>query len=167
MKVAVFKDRVKLNVFAGNGGNGLSTFRREKHVPRGGPDGGDGGRGAHVYLRASSDEDSLLSLYFRPHQKAEHGGRGGKQRCHGKNGADLYLLVPCGTVVRDFETEEYIGEVVEDGDELMIAQGGKGGLGNIHFVTSTHQAPREFTEGVPGEVLFRCYVATDGALRKP
>jgi Obg family GTPase CgtA len=151
MKSVVFKDRVKVTVMAGNGGDGLATFRREKFVPRGGPNGGDGGRGGHVILVASKDQDSLLPLYFRPLQKAEHGGRGGTQRCHGKNGADLRILVPRGTVARMFDSGEPIGEVLEDGQELVVARGGKGGLGNCHFVTSSHQAPTECTEGIPGE----------------
>lgn len=151
MKSVVFKDRVKLTVVAGNGGDGASMFRREKFVPHGGPSGGDGGRGGHVVLRASKDQDSLLPLYFRPLQKAEHGGRGGRQRCHGKNGQDLVIPVPCGTVAKVFETGESIGEVLEDGQELQVAKGGDGGLGNCHFVTPSHRAPTEFTEGTPGE----------------
>lgn len=151
MKTTVFKDRVKLTAIAGNGGDGSASFRREKFVPRGGPDGGDGARGGHVTLRASKDVDSLLPVYFRPYQKAEHGGRGGGQKCTGKRGEDLYVIVPCGTVATVFETGEIIGEVVADGDELRVASGGNGGLGNCHFATSSHQAPREFTEGTPGE----------------
>jgi GTP-binding protein len=151
VKSVVFKDRVKVTVVAGNGGDGMATFRREKYVPRGGPDGGDGGRGGHVILVASKDVDSLHPLYFQPLQRAEHGGRGGTQRCHGRNGQDLRIPVPCGTVARLFDGEDWLGEVVEPEDEFMVARGGKGGLGNCHFVSSTHQAPREFTEGEAGE----------------
>lgn len=151
MKSVVFKDRVKITAVAGNGGDGVATFRREKYVPRGGPDGGDGGRGGDVVLVASKDLDSLLPLYFQPLQRAAHGGRGGTQRCHGRNGDDRRVTVPCGTVARRADTGEWIGEVIADGDELTVARGGQGGLGNCHFVTSTHQAPRECTEGQAGE----------------
>jgi len=140
-----------MTAIAGNGGNGSASFRREKFVPRGGPDGGDGARGGHVILKASKDVDSLLPVYFRPYQKAKDGGHGGTKKCTGKRGEDLYVIVPCGTVAKVSETEDIIGEVVSDGDELRVARGGRGGLGNCHFVTSSHQAPREFTEGTPGE----------------
>ncbi|MBU0676668.1 MAG: GTPase ObgE [Verrucomicrobia bacterium] len=151
MKTITFKDRVKLYVRAGNGGNGISSFRREKFVPKGGPDGGDGGHGGSVYMMADKNTDSLLDLYYRPHQKAQHGepGRGKKQ--HGKTGADLTIKVPCGTIACDFESGEWIGEVIEEGDRLLLAQGGKGGLGNCHFTSSTHQSPTEFTPGTEGE----------------
>lgn len=142
---------MKITAFAGNGGNGLSSFRREKFVPFGGPDGGDGGRGGHVLLRADVNVDSLQPLYFKPLQRAGHGGRGGKQRAHGRNGEDLVVPVPCGTEAFDFATGDIIGEVVADGEELYVAQGGKGGIGNCHFSSSTHQAPTEFTNGELGE----------------
>ena len=151
MKPVVFKDRVKLEVVAGNGGDGMASFRREKFVPRGGPDGGDGGRGGHVFFQASKDVDSLLPLYFRPQQRAGHGGRGGTQRRHGRNGQDLVIPVPCGTIACLYETDTPVGEVIADGDRLRVARGGKGGVGNCRFVTSTHQAPTEFTEGEEGE----------------
>ena len=142
---------MKITAFAGNGGNGLSSFRREKFVPFGGPDGGDGGRGGHVLLRADVNVDSLQPLYFKPLQRAGHGGRGGKQRAHGRNGEDLVVPVPCGTEAFDFETGDIIGEVVGDGEELYVSRGGKGGIGNCHFTSSTHQAPTEFTDGALGE----------------
>ena len=151
MKTVVFKDRVILNVIAGSGGDGLSSFRREKYVPRGGPDGGDGGRGGHVILEASKDVDSLLPLYFRPHQKAEPGGRGGKQRAHGRNGQDRVIAVPCGTIAYDEASGDLIGEVLEHGDRLRIARGGRGGKGNCHWVTATNQAPTDSTAGTAGE----------------
>ena len=150
-KTAVFKDKVKLYVFAGHGGDGCSSFRREKFVPKGGPDGGDGGHGGHVFIQADKDTDSLLPLYFRPHQKAEHGVRGKGKKMHGKRGADLIVKVPCGTEVYAFDSEKFLGEVIEDGENLRIAKGGKGGLGNVHFMTSSYQAPREFTPGGKGE----------------
>ncbi len=152
MKTITFKDRVRLYVSAGNGGDGCVAFRREKYVPRGGPSGGDGGHGGSVYIKASANADSLLDLYYKPHQRAEHGGKGQNKDRHGKSGEDLILKVPCGTVALNHETGDRIGEVIEDDDTLLLAQGGRGGLGNIHFATSSHQAPRESTPGTPGEV---------------
>ncbi len=150
-KAVTFKDRVKVFISSGKGGNGCVSFRREKFIPKGGPDGGDGGRGGHVYLKTDKNEDSLLPLYFEPHQRAAHGGPGTGKRCHGKNGGDIYIKVPLGTTCIDADTEEFVGELLEDGEELLVASGGKGGLGNCHFVTSSHQAPRESTPGEPGE----------------
>ena len=151
MKPIVFKDRVKVQISAGNGGDGAATFRREKYVPRGGPSGGDGGRGGHVIFRASKDQDSLLPLYFRPLQRAEHGGRGLSKEMHGRNGPDLVIPVPCGTVISLHDSKAILGEVVNDGDEFLAARGGRGGLGNVHFKTSSHRAPTEFTHGESGE----------------
>lgn len=151
MKGRKFIDRVRIDVTAGNGGNGIASFRREKYVPKGGPDGGDGGRGGHVFLRADAQTDSLIHLYYQPVRRAENGGDGRHKGCHGKNGEDLYLKVPLGTEVTDAETEEWVGELLKENEDMMIARGGKGGLGNIHFKTSTHQAPRECTPGEPGD----------------
>ena len=151
MKPVLFKDKVKVTVAAGNGGDGAATFRREKFVPRGGPDGGDGGRGGHVLLQASKDMDSLLPLYFSPLQRASHGKRGLGKRQHGRNGKDLHVKVPCGTEVRLWDSKEWIGELIEDGDELRVAKGGQGGLGNCHFASATHQAPTKQTDGEEGE----------------
>ena len=151
MKTVVFKDRVVIHAIAGNGGDGMASFRREKYVPLGGPDGGDGGRGGHVILQASHDVDSLLPLYFQPHQKAEHGGRGGRQRAHGKNGEDRLIAVPCGTIVTEKESGARVGEVVNHEETLHMVCGGKGGKGNCHYVTSSNRAPSEFKEGQPGE----------------
>jgi len=119
-------------------------------VPRGGPDGGDGARGGHVYIRAAENVDSLIALYYKPMQRADHGGKGEGGQRHGRNGEDLVLPVPPGTEVYS-EDEELIGEVLEIGGQLMLARGGEGGKGNIHFKTSTHQTPRECTPGTPGE----------------
>ncbi len=152
MKPTTFVDQVRIQVFAGNGGNGAATFRREKYIPHGGPDGGDGGDGGSVWLRASKDAASLLDLHFAPIVRAEHGEKGRSKQQYGHGGEDKDAIVPVGTEVRDFETGEFLGEVLADGDRLKVAQGGKGGLGNMHFQTSTHQAPTEFTEGVPGEI---------------
>ncbi len=154
MTTRTFVDRVKVNISAGDGGDGCVAFRREKYVPKGGPAGGNGGHGGSVYILASNDIDSLIDLYYQPHQRAEHGVPGqGKQR-HGKGGRDLHIPVPCGTVVKSVDSGEVVGEVVEDGDSLLIARGGKGGWGNMRFTSSTHQAPRESTPGEKGEV--RC-----------
>jgi len=151
MKAPTFIDRVELHVQAGHGGDGVATFRRERFIPRGGPDGGDGGGGGSVILRADKNVDSLRALFFQPHQRAEHGGPGRKRQCTGKKGKDRIVPVPCGTVVRDAESGEWVGELLSDGDMLRVAKGGRGGLGNMHFKSSTHQAPRECTPGERGE----------------
>lgn len=151
MKHVVFKDQVQLQVRSGKGGDGVASFRREKFIPHGGPDGGDGGYGGNVILKGNSNEDSLLSLYYQPHQRAEHGQDGHGQRKHGRSGKDKVIQVPCGTVVRDMETEEVLGEVIEHEQELVVARGGKGGVGNVHFKSSTNQTPRKCTQGEPVE----------------
>ena len=151
MKHVVFKDRVKLYIRAGNGGNGCVSFRREKYIPRGGPDGGDGGHGGSVVLRCDANEDSLLSLYYKPHQRAKHAQHGMGSNCHGRNSPDCIVKVAPGTVVTAVGTDDFLGELLDDGDELVVAKGGRGGIGNIHFKTSTNQAPREFTEGTLAE----------------
>ncbi len=140
-----------VQVRAGKGGDGSSSFRREACVPEGGPDGGDGGRGGHVIFYGSHDVDSLIALYFAPLLFAEDGVAGRGQKMHGRTGNDLYVPVPCGTSVFDAETGALAADVVEDGQEVVIARGGKGGLGNVHFKTSTHQVPTEHTPGEPGE----------------
>jgi len=139
-----------MHIASGDGGNGVVSFRREKFVERGGPDGGDGGRGGHVILRADAQVSSLERWYFQPHQRAEAGGKGSGARKHGRNGEDLVLDVPPGTEAVDEEAGA-LGEVLEAGETLMLARGGKGGLGNVHFKTSTHQTPRECTPGEEGE----------------
>lgn len=151
MKAITFVDRVRVYVYAGDGGNGCSSFRREKYVDKGGPDGGDGGRGGSVYLVASKDQASLLDLYYEPHQRAERGEHGRGKQCNGRAGRDRYVSVPCGTQVYDETTGEFLGEVINDGDTLLVARGGRGGLGNMHFATPSHRAPREHTPGEEGE----------------
>lgn len=151
MKHVVFKDRVKLYINAGNGGNGCISFRREKYVPRGGPDGGDGGHGGSVILRCDNNEDSLLPLYYQPHQRAKNAQHGLGSDCHGRNTEDCIVKVAPGTVVFDAETDESLGELVNHGDEIVVAKGGHGGLGNVRFKSATNQAPRQFTEGTLGE----------------
>jgi GTP-binding protein len=136
---------------AGSGGNGCLAFRREKYIAKGGPDGGDGGRGGHVILRVDPNTDSLISLFFNPEQRAEKGQHGMGKRMHGRNGEDLVVLVPCGTEVRDASNGQLLCDLVEPGAEMIIAKGGRGGLGNPHWQTSTHQTPYEHTDGEPGE----------------
>jgi len=147
-----FIETAKVKLSAGKGGNGCRSFRREKYVPRGGPDGGDGGRGANIILRADKNVDSLLAFYYRPEHRAPDGGPGRGKKMHGKNGADLVLPVPCGTVVSDLETGEILSDLTFDGDQTVIAHGGKGGMGNCHWLTSTHRAPEEHTPGEAGEI---------------
>lgn len=146
----MFYDHVKIQVKAGNGGNGSSHFRREKFIPFGGPDGGDGGRGGSVYLEATSSTNTLIDYRYSSHFKAEAGENGSRQRMHGAKGADVTLKVPCGTIVRDAVSNEQIADLVEDGQSVMVARGGRGGLGNVHFATATNQAPHEAQKGEPG-----------------
>jgi GTP-binding protein len=147
---AMFLDRVKIWARAGDGGDGAATFRREAHVPRGGPDGGDGGRGGSVYLAVDAGQTTLRDFQAKRHFKATPGGRGEGSRRHGKAGDDLILTVPPGTGVYDDESGELIADLVAVGQRAMIARGGRGGLGNTHFKSSTHQAPRHAQKGEPG-----------------
>jgi GTP-binding protein len=146
-----FVETAGADILAGCGGNGSASFRREKYVPFGGPDGGDGGRGGHIILQADPNVDSLIALYYQPRQHAEDGGKGMGKKQHGRSGQDLVLKVPCGTVVRDETTGEILGDLITPGEQLMVARGGKGGLGNCHWKTSIHQAPLEHTKGEAGE----------------
>ena len=147
----MFLDRVRIFVNAGNGGDGAATFRREAHVPRGGPDGGDGGRGGSIYLTVDPGETSLRDYRHAHHFKGTPGGRGSGQRQHGKAGHDLILKVPPGTSIFEDESGGLLGDLVAEQQTLMVARGGKGGLGNVHFATSTHQTPRHAQRGEPGE----------------
>ena len=147
----MFLDRVKIWVHAGAGGDGAATFRREAHVPRGGPDGGDGGRGGSIILRVDAGQTTLRDFQHRHHFKATPGGGGTRARRHGKAGDDLILEVPPGTAVFDDESDALIADLVAVGQEAMVARGGRGGLGNTHFKTSTHQAPKHAQKGEPGE----------------
>ena len=151
MKGFKFVETAGADILAGCGGNGCASFRREKYVPFGGPDGGDGGRGGHIILQADPNVDSLIALYYQPRQHAEDGGKGAGQKRHGRNGQDLVLKVPCGTIVRDETTGEILGDLITPGEQRMVACGGKGGLGNCHWKTSIHQAPLEHTKGEAGE----------------
>src|SRR5579884_736434 len=147
----MFYDHTKIFVKAGNGGDGSVHFRREKFVPRGGPDGGDGGRGGSVYIEATTSLNTLIDYRYHQHFKAENGGAGARQKMHGAKGDDVVLRVPCGTIIRDAETQELVADLIEPGQRVMVARGGRGGLGNVHFATATHQAPREAQRGEPGE----------------
>jgi GTP-binding protein len=151
MKTRKFIDRALLHAKAGNGGDGAVSFRREKFVPRGGPDGGDGGNGADIILRADGEVDSLVDIYFAPHRRAKHGGNGSGQRKHGRSGPDMIINVPLGTEIWDAETDVLLCDLIDQEQCFTIANGGKGGRGNVHWKSSTHQAPTQRTEGVPGE----------------
>lgn len=147
----MFVDRVLVKVEAGTGGSGQTSFRREKYVPMGGPDGGDGGRGGDVIVRADRNLTTLLDYTYRDAWKAERGQHGEGSNRTGRSGEDIVLPVPPGTVVRDAETRELIGEVMDHGDTLLVAKGGRGGKGNAFFVTATHQSPREWQPGEEGQ----------------
>ncbi len=145
-----FVDYVKIFCQSGNGGKGSMHFRREKYIPKGGPDGGDGGRGGHVILRGNRNLWTLLHLRYAKHVKADHGTDGSGANKKGANGADVFIDVPLGTIIRDAETGEIEGEVTADGQELIVMEGGMGGLGNTNFKTSTNQAPTYSQPGIPG-----------------
>ena len=147
----MFVDRAKVVVQAGKGGNGCISFRREKFVPRGGPDGGDGGDGGSVIFRATRHEQSLVTLRFNQHWRAKSGMPGQGKGRHGHRGRDCIVPVPQGTLVYDAETEQLLADLVEDGQECVVAAGGEGGKGNKRFVSSTNRAPRMATDGKPGE----------------
>jgi GTP-binding protein len=146
-----FIDRVRIRVQAGSGGSGISSFRREKFAPMGGPDGGDGGRGGDVIMKGDANLATLLDYSYRDKWNAESGKHGSGNNKSGASGADVILPVPPGTVVKDAETGALIGEVVADGETVTIARGGRGGKGNTFFATSTRQAPREYQPGEDGE----------------
>jgi GTP-binding protein len=147
----MFLDQVKIWVKAGGGGAGASTFRREAHVPRGGPDGGDGGRGGSIHVRVDAGQTALRDFQHKHHFRATPGGNGTRARRHGKAGDDLILAVPPGTAIFDDASGELVADLVAVGQEAMVARGGRGGLGNTHFATSTHQAPKHAQKGEPGE----------------
>jgi GTP-binding protein len=145
-----FIDYVKLYVRSGNGGAGSVHFRREKFVPKGGPDGGDGGRGGHIILRGNAQMWTLIHLRYRKHIKADHGGAGEGANRSGANGEDIILEVPIGTIAKDAETGEVLLEILKDGEERILLPGGMGGLGNSNFKTPTNQAPRYAQPGIEG-----------------
>ncbi len=147
-----FIDEAKVTVKAGDGGNGIISFRREKYVPKGGPDGGDGGDGGDVYVLADDNTNTLVDYRFTRRYDAKRGENGSSRNCSGKGADDIYLVVPIGTTIIDMETDEVIGDLTEKGQELLVAKGGEGGLGNTHFKSSTNQAPRKCTKGTAGEL---------------
>ena len=146
-----FFDEARIEVYAGDGGNGVATFRREKYIPKGGPSGGDGGRGGSVYAVADRNLNTLIDYRYTRSFRADRGENGGSRDCYGKGGDDITLRFPVGTVIKDLETDELIADLDEDGKTVLIAQGGRGGLGNIHFKSSTNRAPRQSTSGIEGE----------------
>ncbi|MBJ2173839.1 GTPase ObgE [Aureibaculum sp. A20] len=146
-----FVDYIKIHAASGNGGKGSVHLHREKFIQKGGPDGGDGGRGGHIIVRGNKNMWTLVHLKFKKHFKAEHGGGGSKSRSTGKDGDDVYIDVPLGTILKDGETQEIIFEITEDGEEQVLVEGGMGGRGNWHFKTSTNQTPRYAQPGVEGE----------------
>ena len=151
MREGNFIDYVKLHVTSGKGGRGSAHLHREKYIDKGGPDGGDGGRGGHVIICGDKNLWTLFEFNFKRHIRAGHGENGGKQRSTGRDGEDKYINVPLGTVIRDTDTQEVIAEIIEEGQEYIIAKGGLGGRGNWHFKTSTNQTPRYAQPGIEGE----------------
>ncbi|WP_421801686.1 GTPase ObgE [Flagellimonas sp.] len=146
-----FVDYVKVHISSGNGGKGSAHLRREKYVAKGGPDGGDGGRGGHVIVKGNKNLWTLVHFKFKKHFKAGHGEHGSKSRSTGADGEDVYMEVPLGTVIRDTETNEILFEITEDGEEKIVLEGGMGGLGNWHFKSSTNQTPRYAQPGIKGQ----------------
>lgn len=148
-----FVDYVKIHCRSGKGGRGSAHLRHAKYQPNGGPDGGDGGNGGSVYLRGNHNYWTLLHLKFQRHVFAEHGGDGGRDKCHGKDGQDQYIDVPCGTVVYNAETGKYVCDVTYDGQKVLLLKGGRGGLGNFQFRSATNQTPRFAQPGEPMEEM--------------
>jgi GTP-binding protein len=163
----MFVDRVTLFVKGGDGGRGMCSFRREKYVPKGGPDGGDGGDGGSVILHAVAGTDSLAQIVHQKHWRAADGGRGGTALCHGKRGEDLIIPVPPGTLVLDRDRGHLLRDLTVHGDEVNVARGGRGGRGNKAFATATNRAPREYQPGTPGEerwIVLELKVIADAGL---
>ena len=146
-----FIDEALIEVHAGKGGDGLASFRREKYVPRGGPDGGDGGRGGTIWGVADRNINTLIDYRYARIHRAKNGEKGQGSDCYGRSAPDIVLRMPVGTVVTDAETGETIADLAHDGDRALLAKGGKGGIGNLHFKSSTNRAPRQFTRGEEGE----------------
>ncbi|MCJ7467675.1 MAG: GTPase ObgE [Maribacter sp.] len=146
-----FVDYVKVYAQSGNGGKGSAHLHREKYITKGGPDGGDGGRGGHIIVRGNKNLWTLIGFKFKKHFRAEHAEHGSKNRSTGADGEDVYMDVPLGTVIKDFETNEVLFEITEDGEEKILLEGGMGGQGNWHFRSSTNQTPRYAQPGMPGQ----------------
>ena len=149
----MFIDYTKIFIKSGDGGNGCISFRREKYVPKGGPNGGDGGKGGDIVFRASAQLNTLVDFTYKRHHKAGRGAHGLGGDKNGKNGKDEVILVPCGSVIKNFETGEIVDELLYDGEEKIILKGGRGGKGNTHFKTSTNRTPRYAEKGKPGEEM--------------
>ena len=148
-----FIDEVTIEVKAGDGGHGLSSFRRLKNIPKGGPDGGDGGHGGSIILRSVNNLNTLSQFRFQRKFEAQNGKRGGSQNKTGSDGEDLIISIPCGTVIYDIDTDKPIADLINHEDELLLCNGGKGGLGNLRYKSSTNRSPTKFTEGKEGEGL--------------
>ena len=148
-----FVDYVKLHLTSGKGGKGSAHLRREKYIPKGGPDGGDGGRGGHIIFVADKNLWTLYHLKFKRHFKAGHGMAGGKQTSTGADGEDVYIKVPLGSIIKNSETGAVISELTNDGEQVIVARGGKGGRGNVHFKSATRQTPRYAQPGLEGEEI--------------
>ena len=146
-----FIDESRIEVIAGNGGNGIASFRREKYIEKGGPDGGDGGRGGSVYAEADRNINTLVDFRFTKTFRARNGEPGRGSDCYGKGADDVILRMPVGTVITDLDSGEVIADLAHDGERALLAEGGKGGLGNLHFKSSTNRAPRQFTLGTEGQ----------------
>lgn len=167
MATSNFVDYVKIICRSGNGGPGSAHFRREKFIPRGGPDGGDGGKGGDIVLVGNKQMWTLLHLRYTRHLRAEHGESGGKQKSSGAEGKDILIELPLGTIAKDPETDEMLAEITEDGQRVVLIQGGRGGLGNDHFKTATNQAPRYAQPGEPGieaDIIFELKILADVGL---
>ena len=163
----MFTDYAKILIKSGDGGNGAMTFRREKYVAAGGPDGGDGGRGGSIYFTVDPDVNTLIDFRFKKKFKAQNGENGSGNHCYGKSGEDLYIKVPLGTIVKDAKTEKVIVDLSKKGQTELVLQGGKGGKGNAHFATSTRQAPRFAQDGEKGiekEVILELKLLADVGL---
>ena len=148
-----FIDEVSIDVKAGDGGNGLASFRRLKNIPKGGPDGGDGGNGGSIIFRSVNNLNTLSKFRFQRKFEAENGKRGGSQNKTGSDGKDLVIEVPCGTLLYDLETDNPLADLINNQDELLICKGGKGGFGNLRYKSSTNRSPTKFTEGKEGDSL--------------
>lgn len=167
----MFIDWAKIYVKAGQGGSGACSFRREKHVAKGGPNGGDGGRGGSIILKVDPQLHTLIDFKYKKHYVAKHGQHGMGKKCNGRDANDIIIRVPAGTVVKDAEDGTTIVDLVQPGEQFFVARGGKGGRGNAHFATPTHQAPREWEVGEPGEerwlILELKLLADVGLVGKP
>jgi GTP-binding protein len=146
-----FIDEARIEVTAGKGGDGCASFRREKFIPKGGPDGGDGGRGGSVWARADRNVNTLIDFRYERTYRAENGESGRGSDCYGAGGSDIELRMPVGTLIFDDESGDELADLARDGERALLAAGGRGGLGNLHFKSSTNRAPRQFTKGEPGE----------------